>query len=1085
MGRILPSCSGDEGLLRQRRKAAGEGISCGVFVVLFLLCFRLSVYAQDARTFIGKAYFRNEISYSDALFYEIQSFVSPEKLPAKFKGGKLSEPSRAFTLLLRDAKLNWNNFTETQKVFLSSVFARPTDNGDQFQYQSSEATPYCTTHFCVHYVTAEGQYGDAPPLTDTSPANGIPDYVEFMGQEFETVYNVENGAEPSGLAYNVPPSDGSAGGNSKFDVYIVNIGVYGMYGFSAPETQVSSNPVQYTSYMAMDDDYSSSEFPTYNGDYTKPLRVTAAHEYHHAIQFGYFANGPSWFLESTATWAEDEVYDSINDNWLYMTKWFKYPYVSLDTDRNTGYPSPDSNDKLHVYGTWIFERYLSEKYGKSLVRKMWETAGPSCTGSVSDSASNLLCALNAGDTVLQQNTGKTLAAVFADFASRNYVKVGSDSIYEEGASYPTMTMTKVHATYPVSTQSLTLDHMAADYIQFTATDTQSSTLVITFNGPDGKDFSAKIIKETSSGTKTEDEISLNSSTKDGTYTVSDFGSTYSKVILTATNATKQDDGLVYTYSASVSTIPTIPSAPTGVSAIGGSGKVTVSWAAVSGAASYNLYMASQTGVTKLNYAALAEGMKHEGVTSSYAHTDLTNGKTYYFVVTAVNALGESADSSEVSAKVETSFTFTVPKGISMVSVPLSLSSASAPSVFGNEFMNFARWNAQEGVYYTYGNNPSSSNLSIKAGNGYWVKLSADKNVTVSGDIVSTSQNYEVSIFPGWNQIANPFTQIYPWTEVYVKYAGQSKKLADANAAKWVGSYAWSYPSQAFGYQLTHADMEGASRYLQPFSGYWMYSAIQGTLQFLPEKLVSSSTAKDVADNVPSSLVSVQMKASTGSASDEGNYFGVSKARGDDTVQKPPEALERGVSAYFVSDGRHNAADFRGNSSQKEQLWDFIVECEGAQNVTLTWDVKALPVHSKLFLQDTLSGQVVDMTQQTSAVVSVSGEKTLKIKYYKASALVESSADAASLFASKPYVYPNPDKTGNATFRYLTSPSVMRVSVEVYNLAGKLIEKFDGNLNGETKWLFGDTVAAGVYFFRITAYTSDNKEAVTGKLVVLR
>lgn len=94
---------------------------------------------------------------------------------------------------------------------------------------------------------------------------------------------------------------------------------------------------------------------------------------------------------------------------------------------------------------------------------------------------------------------------------------------------------------------------------------------------------------------------------------------------------------------------TLPSTPTGLTATSGNSEVTLSWNSVSGAISYNLYMASASGITKSNYSSLANGMNHTGVTSPFTHTGLTNGTTYYFVVTAVNAEGESTESSEVSA----------------------------------------------------------------------------------------------------------------------------------------------------------------------------------------------------------------------------------------------------------------------------------------------------------------------------------------------------------------------------------------------------------------------------------------------------
>lgn len=87
----------------------------------------------------------------------------------------------------------------------------------------------------------------------------------------------------------------------------------------------------------------------------------------------------------------------------------------------------------------------------------------------------------------------------------------------------------------------------------------------------------------------------------------------------------------------------IPSVPGGVSASAGNEQVTVSWGAVSGATSYNIYWATSSGVLK------STDTKITGAASPHTHIGLTNGTTYYYVVTAVNAAGESAESSEASA----------------------------------------------------------------------------------------------------------------------------------------------------------------------------------------------------------------------------------------------------------------------------------------------------------------------------------------------------------------------------------------------------------------------------------------------------
>ena len=88
--------------------------------------------------------------------------------------------------------------------------------------------------------------------------------------------------------------------------------------------------------------------------------------------------------------------------------------------------------------------------------------------------------------------------------------------------------------------------------------------------------------------------------------------------------------------------PTVPASPAGVTATGGANQVTVSWSAVSGAASYNLYWSTSSGVT-------TSGTQISGVTSPAVHTGLTDSTPYYYIVTAVNSAGESAASAEATA----------------------------------------------------------------------------------------------------------------------------------------------------------------------------------------------------------------------------------------------------------------------------------------------------------------------------------------------------------------------------------------------------------------------------------------------------
>lgn len=90
-----------------------------------------------------------------------------------------------------------------------------------------------------------------------------------------------------------------------------------------------------------------------------------------------------------------------------------------------------------------------------------------------------------------------------------------------------------------------------------------------------------------------------------------------------------------------------PTAPAGVAAAPENGAATISWSPVGDATAYHLYLATQPGVTPETYRSLPGGKKESDVTSPFRESGLTNGATYYIVVTAENAAGESVASAEV------------------------------------------------------------------------------------------------------------------------------------------------------------------------------------------------------------------------------------------------------------------------------------------------------------------------------------------------------------------------------------------------------------------------------------------------------
>ncbi|HEX8970788.1 PKD domain-containing protein [Oryzihumus sp.] len=94
-----------------------------------------------------------------------------------------------------------------------------------------------------------------------------------------------------------------------------------------------------------------------------------------------------------------------------------------------------------------------------------------------------------------------------------------------------------------------------------------------------------------------------------------------------------------------------PGAPTGLTGTASSGQVSLSWTAPSSnggvnITSYRVYRGTTSGGETLLTSGGCSGL---GAVTSCTDTGLTNGQTYYYKVSAVNSIGEGAQSTEASA----------------------------------------------------------------------------------------------------------------------------------------------------------------------------------------------------------------------------------------------------------------------------------------------------------------------------------------------------------------------------------------------------------------------------------------------------
>ncbi|MFQ6616683.1 MAG: MXAN_6640 family putative metalloprotease [Fidelibacterota bacterium] len=307
-------------------------------------------------------YRQGQITRETYLLYEIARLRSDPILPPRYA---TQEPLKCATpvwRMLMDTGPVLSRSTlrdlERMRVNFSGMFPvqeRPVGLDRTFDPPSG--------FFRLHYTT-EGNNGVNPSDLDE---DGHPDFINRVSEAFLRAY----ATVVDSIGLTPPPSDSwysDNGGNERYDIYIYDLGP-NYYGETVPERYANNGQGDnekstsrteknaFTSYVSIRNNFSG--FPK---EEIQSIRVTAAHEFFHSVQFGYDGWEAIWMLEATATWAEDEVFDDVNDNYQYLKQWLQQPHIALDEDS-----SP------HWYGSWIFFRYLSEHLGGAgSIRKIFE-----------------------------------------------------------------------------------------------------------------------------------------------------------------------------------------------------------------------------------------------------------------------------------------------------------------------------------------------------------------------------------------------------------------------------------------------------------------------------------------------------------------------------------------------------------------------------------------------------------------------------------------------------------------------------------------------------------------------------------------
>lgn len=284
------------------------------YFILFLLLFI-------------KLSFGQKLTYQqlDSL-YNIFIYVrSEEKIIADKPETFIIQPEKCGLNLVNTISLNIDKFPPEKQFVLKQLLQRPTR-------QRNTLTP--KGYFRVHY--------------DVTGSNALGYSLNDILSALDSVYEFEINF----LGYPPPPPDNGAGGDDRYDVYIMDLGG-SYYGYTQFEEELGNN--KYTAFTVIDNDYV--------GYYTTGInaaRATVAHEFHHAIQAGnyIFRDSDLFFYEITSTAMEEFVFDDVNDYYAYIPDYFNNPTRPFIL--NNG------------YNLAIWNIFLKERFDFNILRRQWE-----------------------------------------------------------------------------------------------------------------------------------------------------------------------------------------------------------------------------------------------------------------------------------------------------------------------------------------------------------------------------------------------------------------------------------------------------------------------------------------------------------------------------------------------------------------------------------------------------------------------------------------------------------------------------------------------------------------------------------------
>lgn len=460
-------------------------------------------------------------------------FYDTDKIRTAFEDGAINKEEEIKLLLasISGSDRTDNTFATNQPVKCAAdavleifKYTRKRNADKDLVNEANRALSTAIPNLDQSYISPSGYFRLHYTLSGThavpgnhSANSGTPEYVKAAASYFDHAQQVT--CFSRGFRTPVLSDD-----DRYFDVYIYDL--QGKYGITFPKKiyeMTKTKQRRASCKIAVDNNYAPEK--GFADRWDNCLKVTAAHEFFHAVQYAYNIDADYWWKEATATWNEDEIYDDVNDYIRYIHRVFASPENSLEKTS---------------YGGVVFAKYLSEHYGGyPIIRHIWDIQG-----SVYDTSTK---AIDQG--IKDFYPGRSLSTAFKNYAAYNF---NPAQYYKDGHLWDSpLTIKKSYSSFPVLEEKGRLAHLSCNYHLFRASEnTGNHALKIQVDQSTDRKYAFKLqCRKKIDNSCDLSELSFANGKSE--ITLPDFGETYKEICLIPINPNPVSDDFSFTFSASL------------------------------------------------------------------------------------------------------------------------------------------------------------------------------------------------------------------------------------------------------------------------------------------------------------------------------------------------------------------------------------------------------------------------------------------------------------------------------------------------------------------------------------------------------